>query len=189
MSVLREEEFRGLDRLPPDALYEVIDGEAKEITPMGAVSGFIANEIEVYFRQARRSPKDLFLTEILFALPAPVSRRRRPDMAYVPADRVPLSWPPPRSIDPPAIAAVPAAVVEVISPTDLAAEVEEKRIEYLSVGVQSVLIVYPIARTIHVYDTAGFRVLLEGDTLTGLTALPEVSIPITDLFAPLNSPR
>ena len=33
MSALLEsaEEIRGLDKLPPDALYEVIDGEAKEI--------------------------------------------------------------------------------------------------------------------------------------------------------------
>jgi Uma2 family endonuclease len=186
MSTLLDEEIRGLDRLPPDALYEVIDGEAKEVPPMGAKANVFAGELAFYLRGARRSPRDVIAIETLFVLPTPVSRR--PDVAYLPADRVPPSWPPPLGEDPPAIEAVPAMVVEVVSPTDLAAEVEDKRIEYQSVGVQTVLIVYPTARTIHVHDSAGARVLTQTDALAGLTALPGLSVPIADLFAPFNRP-
>lgn len=188
MSALLADEVRGLDRLPPDALYEVIDGEAKEIPPMGAKANLFAGEMAYYLRGARRSPRDVIATETLFALPAPVSRRRRPDVAYLAAARVPPDWPPPDPEDPPAIAGVPSLTVEVVSPTDYAVEVEQKRLEYLSVGVESVLIVYPTARTIHVHDVAGVRVLTAADTLAGLTALPGLSVPVADLFAPLNRP-
>ena len=187
--MLLEEEIRGLDRIPPDALYEVIDGEAKEIQPMGAKANLFAGELAYYLRGARRSPRDVIATETLFALPAPVGRRRRPDVAYLAAARVPPEWPPPDPVDPPAIEGVPSLTLEVVSPTDLAIEVEQKRLEYLSVGVQSVLIFYPTSRTIHVHETTGIRVLTETDTLKGLTALPELSVSVADLFAPLNSPR
>ena len=116
------------------------------------------------------------------------NRRRRPDVAYLAAARVPPDWLPPDPEDPPAIKAVPSLTVEVVSPTDLAVEVEEKRREYLSVGVETVLIVYPMARTIHVFETAGTRVFTQTDTLTGLTALPALSVPVADLFAPLTRP-
>jgi Uma2 family endonuclease len=187
-ALLEDEEIRGLDRLPPDALYEVIDGEAKEVPPMSADANVFAFEFGFHVRLARQSPRDVVTTETLFALPAPVDRRRRPDLAYLPAARVPPSWPPAPGTSPPAIEAVPALVVEVVSPTDYAAEVEEKRIEYLRVGVQTVLIVYPAVRTMHVHDPAGYRVLTPADTLAGLTALPALSVPVADLFAPLNRP-
>ena len=56
MSALLDEEIRGLDRLPPDALYEVIDGEAKEIPPMGAKANLFASEL-AYLRAARQRPE------------------------------------------------------------------------------------------------------------------------------------
>ena len=89
--MLLEEEIRGLDRIPPDALYEVIDGEAKEIQPLGAKANLFAGELAYYLRGARQSPRDVIATETLFALPAPVGRRRRPDVAYLAAARVPPS--------------------------------------------------------------------------------------------------
>lgn len=189
MAALLDEEIRGLDRLPPDALYEVIDGEAKEIPPMGFASNLIANRLMFALARAIGSPRDLVVHEGLFVLPAPVNRRRRPDVAYVPAARVPASWPPPTSVDPPAMDAVPALTVEVISPTDLIAEVEEKRREYFAVGVTVVLVVFPMFRAIHVYDSASTaRVLTEADTMNLGNVIPGFSLPVADLFAPLNPP-
>ncbi|HEX3150228.1 MAG TPA: Uma2 family endonuclease, partial [Gemmataceae bacterium] len=173
--------------LPPDALYEVIDGEAKEIAPMGAVSTVFASELAIRLVGARRSPRDVIAVETLFALPAPVNRRRRPDLAYLAEDRVPASWPPPLGSDPPFIDAVPSLAVEVVSPTDLAAELEEKLREYLSVGVMTVLIVYPMERTIYVHESKSrVRALTVTDTLDVGNALPGFSVKIAELFAPLT---
>jgi len=190
MSALLEgDEIRGLDQLPPDALYEVIDGEAKEIPPMGFNANLIANRLFMALARALQSPSDLVVVEGLFALPAPVSRRRRPDLAYVPAGRIPPDWPSPSVMDPPAMNTVPAVVVEVVSPTDLMLELEEKRREYFAVGVATVVIIYPTVGTVHVYDSASSaRILTTADTLDVGAALPGFSVRVADLFAPLNPP-
>lgn len=189
MAVLLEDDVRGLDRLPPDALYEVVDGEAKEVSHMGAAANILAVELALLLGRVRTAPRDVIALETLFALPAPVNRRRRPDVAYVPAARVRASWPPPPGEDPPAMDAVPTLVVEVISPTDLMVELEEKRLEYFAAGVTTVVFAFPTFRTIHVHDSAArARVLTEADTLDVGAALPGFAVPIAELFAPLNPP-
>jgi Uma2 family endonuclease len=189
MPLLLDDEIRGLDQLPPDALYEVIDGEAKEIPPMGFNANLIAHRLYAAFARALQSPGDLVMIEGLFSLPAPVDRRRRPDLAYLPVGRIPTDWPSPSVEDPPAMDAVPAVAVEIVSPTDLALELDEKRTEYFAVGVATVVIVYPNVGAVHVYDSAAFsRVLTAADTLILGSILPRFSIPVADLFAPLNPP-
>jgi len=181
------DEVRGLDRLPPDALYEVIAGEAKEIQPMSVAANVVTNELAEHIRRARQSPRDLVVTETLFALPAPVDRRRRPDLAYVPEEKLRGIWPPLDREDVTAIAVVPAIAVETVSPTDLANEIEEKRGEYFAVGVSRVLVVYPKTRTIHVCESISrARILTEVDTLELGDVLPRLSVRVAELFAPLN---
>jgi Uma2 family endonuclease len=189
MSTLLDDEIRGLDALPSDALYEVIDGEAKEIPPMGFNANLIAHRLYAAFARAMRSPSDLVVVEGLFSLPAPVNRRRRPDLAYVPAERIPPDWPSPTVKDPPAMNTVPAIAVEIVSPTDLAMELDEKRREYFAVGVSAVIIAYPTVGTVHVYDSASSaRILTADDTLDVGSAMPGFSYRVADLFAPLNPP-
>lgn len=188
-ALLEDEEVRGLELLPPDALYEVIDGEAKEIAPMGFAANLLAFQLGVAMSRFVQSPRDVLVVEGMFILPAPVNRRRRPDVAYVPASRVPSTWPPPPSSDPPAMAAVPTLVVEVVSPNDLMVELEEKRREYFAVGATTVVFLYPTLRTVHVHDTvSSTRVLTDVDTLDVGAALPGFSLRVADLFAPLNPP-
>jgi Uma2 family endonuclease len=185
----RAEEIRGLDALPPDALYEVIDGEAREIQPMSAAAVIVANELALHLGQARKSKRDLIVTEMLFVFPEPINRRRRPDVAYVPEERTRGVWPPPGNDDSTALAAIPTLAVEVVSPSDFMNEVEEKRIEYFAVGVINVIIVYPKVRTIHLYESAlRARILTEADTLELPDVLPGFSVRVAELFAPLNRP-
>ena len=80
MSALLDEEIRGLDRLPPDALYEVINGEAKELPPLGFAANLLAFRLGLAIGPFLKSPRDVLLTEGLFTLPPPVNRRRRPDL-------------------------------------------------------------------------------------------------------------
>jgi len=185
----RTDEIRGLDRLPPDALYEVIDGEAKEIPHLGFAANQVAVQFVIKLDQAKSNPRDLVTMESLFDLPIAERRRRRPDVAYVPAERVPGSWPPPFGIDPPAIEAVPSITVEVISPTDLANEVEEKRRDYFAAGVELVLLVFPMTQTIHVWRTShDCQILSTGDVLELGNRLPAFSVRVAEFFAPLNRP-
>ena len=191
MSTLLEpaEEIRGLEALPPDALYEVVDGEVKEIPPMGFAANQVAFRLATAIDDAVQNPRDIVAIESLFSLPLLERRRRRPDVAYVSADRVPDNWPPPHDEDPPAMEAAPTVAVEVVSPTDLMMELEEKRREYFASGVKAVLVVYPRFRTVHVYESPlACRILSESDTLRLPEILPGFSVRVADLFAPLNRP-
>jgi Uma2 family endonuclease len=156
---------------------------------MGAAGSVIASRLAMELDRVIRSERDVLAIEGLFALPAPANRCRRPDVAYVPAARVPSSWPPPCDDDPIAFDAVPTLAVEVVSPTDRIVEVETKRREYFAVGVTTVAVVFPTLRIIHVYDSASTaRILTESDILDLNPAVPGFSVPVADLFAPLNPP-
>jgi len=184
------DDIRGLDRLPPDALYEVIDGEAKEIPYMGFAANQVAFRLAMIINEAIKNPRDIVVMESLFELPLPTKRRRRPDVAYVPADRFPSSWPPPAGEDPPAIETAPAIVAEVISPSDLVMELEEKRRDYLSAGVNLVLMVYPRFRMVQVFESiTANRILTEEDALEFGNVLPGVSVRVGELFSTLNRPN
>ena len=78
---------------------------------------------------------------------------------------------------------VPDLVVEVISPNDLADEVNAKRLEWLEAGAQLVWVIHPVQQTIHAYHTDGtithFR---RTDILTAEPVLPEFRVPVADLF-------
>ena len=79
---------------------------------------------------------------------------------------------------------MPDLVVEVLSPSDTPAEVEEKVRIYLAVGVPLVLLVDPRRRTVRVRKPDGTdRLLTEADELTGEEVLPDFRLPVARLFA------
>ncbi len=129
------------------------------------------------------------VSEGLFHLPAPMNRDRRPDVAFVPYER----WPKNRPIPPldNAWDVVPALAVEVVSPTDVAEQLQEKIAEYFQAGVQLVWVVYPQRRQVHVYESlARIRGLSRPDELDGGAVVPGFRLPLTELFveASANGP-
>jgi Uma2 family endonuclease len=78
---------------------------------------------------------------------------------------------------------VPDLVVEVVSPNDLAYEVDEKRLEWLEAGARLVWIIHPVRQNIHAYYAdRTVRLFGKTDLLTAEPVLPEFSIPVADLF-------
>ena len=78
---------------------------------------------------------------------------------------------------------VPDLVVEVISPHDLADEVNHKWLEWRRAGAALVWVVHPLDRTIHAYGSeGGFRLFTEADTLTAEPVLPDFRVPMAELF-------
>jgi Uma2 family endonuclease len=165
-----------------DTLYEVVNGERREIPHMGAWSGTVASMLAFYLN-AFALPRKLGLavTEVLFR-PSEKSSSRRPDVAFVASDR----WQVKAVLtdDPPEWTVAPNLAVEVISPTNTADEVLEKVREYFEVGVQLVWVVYPRQRMIYVYESFPQpRVLKEGDELDGGQVLPEFRLSLAALFS------
>jgi len=78
---------------------------------------------------------------------------------------------------------VPDLVVEVVSPNDLADDVNAKRIEWQEAGVRLVWIIHPLHQTIHAYHADGTVTLFRNaDTLTAEPVLPEFRVPVAELF-------
>ena len=79
---------------------------------------------------------------------------------------------------------VPELVIEVISPNDNAGDVEAKVELYLADGVKIVWVVYPTSKKVHVYThgSSTIQVLTVADTLNGGDVLPELSIPLKQIF-------
>ena len=168
--------------------FETVDGVQVEIPPMSADSQVLA------FRLARRLSnygieQDLgeAFMEVIFRLPLPRERNRRPDVAFVPYSRWAKNKPIPSTN---AWDVLPDLFVEVVSPTDRAEDdVETKVEEYLQSGARLVWVVYPRHGTIYVYDSPQIvRRLGRSDTLDGGPVLPGFQLPLAELFpeAPLS---
>jgi Uma2 family endonuclease len=106
-------------------------------------------------------------------------RVRKPDAAFVSLERMPVEDYVPDGY----CTVVPDLVVEVISPNDLATNLEAKRDEWLNAGVRSVWIVDPDAKTVRIHRADGsVGFLRERDVLSDETVLPGFALPVADLF-------
>lgn len=104
---------------------------------------------------------------------------RRADATFHPLGRLTRA----QVYDPGHCTVVPDLVVEVVSPNDLADEVNEKRIEWLAAGAQLVWLIYPEEQTIHAFLPDGTVTLFRRtDTLTAEPVLPGFRAPVADLF-------
>ena len=104
---------------------------------------------------------------------------REPDIAFFSAAKIPLD------ADIPGYAEVaPDLVVEVVSPSDRLAAVNDKALMWLRYGARLVWVVHPDARAVDVHRE-GHPVAVLGvhDALDGLDALPGFSCPVSEIFA------
>ena|SRR5438477_9485207 len=172
--------------LDEEPLFEIVNGQRVEVPRMGAFATFLANVLARFlndFAVPRRL--GFAVIEVLFRLP-PVGTSRRPDVAFV----GPGDWPDDFGADPAEWEKVPLIAAEIVSPTNTAAELVEKRNDFFAAGVRHVWIVYPRQQEVEVYDSpAGSRVLRGDSVLEADDVLPGFRLRIDDLFAdPYSTP-
>jgi Uma2 family endonuclease len=115
------------------------------------------------------------------APPGEVRRPLVPDVAYVSNERLrPLSD---EEIEIPPIA--PDLAVEILSPDDRRADLDDKIDVYLRAGSSLVIVVDPHRRAAELHDRDG-TVLLEESAAIEHPALPGFSYPLRELFAVLQ---
>ena len=161
--------------------YEIIDGVKVEMPPMSVDSQLLASRLARHLSNFG-VPKDIgeACTEVLFKLPLTKDRNQKPDVAFVPYSRWPKNKPVPTTN---AWEVLPDICVEVVSPNDLADEIETKINEYFEAGVRLVWIVYPRQERFYVYDSpAQLRRLTQNDTLDGGVVLPDFRLHLSELF-------
>ena len=168
-------------RMPDDGKrYELIEGELIEMAPAGPRHGEIAATIVIvlghYVRQ--NDLGTIFAAETGFLLRYDPDTVRAPDAAFIAKDRLPSEGVPIGYFD-----TIPDLVVEVVSPSDRAGQVQEKIEQWIEHGVKLVWVAYPECRSITVYRSLSeVQVLHEGDILTGGPVLPGFSCAVSDIF-------
>jgi Uma2 family endonuclease len=120
----------------------------------------------------------VYSAEAGFVLFADRETVRVPDVAFVRAERMPQGearWHFPRL--------APDLAVEVLSPTDRAADMQAKVAMYQEAGVPLVWVVHPQATSVTVLERGQApRTLTVTDTLTGREVLPGFQIEVAELF-------
>jgi Uma2 family endonuclease len=179
MSTLVERETREPWPINGDVLYEVVNGRPTELPPMSAQEVGLAGLLFSYvslFLGLNRPP--WIVSEMLFHLPDDLPERR-PDLAYVSADRWPHRFIPRTR----AWLVVPDLAVEVVSENNSAEEIQIKLHEYFRAGVRLVWVIYPEPACVYVYEsTKTVKVLDRSDILEGGQVLPGFSLQLEKLF-------
>ena len=167
--------------MPEGDKYELVDGHLVERN-MSRVSSWVGGEasrlIDNFVRE--RKLGWVWMSNMGYVcFPDAPNKVRFPDVSFVRKERLPDAL----TTDEDYVYIPPDLAVEVVSPNDSAYEVEHKVVEYLSVGVPLVWVIFPESRTAYVYrgDGSVFR-LREDDELTGENVLPGFRCRLLDIL-------
>jgi Uma2 family endonuclease len=180
--VITLEEFQ---RMPEEDefLIELVRGRVVREPRPGIQHGRVTAELgsRIY---ACASERGLGITVIGtgFLLSVDPPTVRGPDVAFVAAENLPGG-----SIPQGFLTTAPHLAVEVVSPSNTAAEIQEKVLEYLANGTRLVWVVDPVTRSVAAYRSReDIRLLTEGDVLEGADVLPGFRVTIAELFEPFH---
>ncbi len=110
--------------------------------------------------------------------PGAATRPLVPDIAYLSYDRLPRA-----DVDAAQIPRMaPDVAVEIISPDDRKADVDDKIRVYLASGCNCVLLVDPFAQTLEAYDARSIRRFLSSEIFT-YWSLASFAIKVESIFA------
>jgi Uma2 family endonuclease len=160
--------------------HELVDGVwvEKEMSNWSAVvEGNLASPLKAHIRTHELG--SFFLSDGRYQMFADrPDLIRKPDMSFVRFGRFPGGTIPRQRME-----LAPDLAVEVISPTDLADNVQTKLDEYLRAGVRLSWFVYIPTRTVWAYKPDGTaKVYRATDALPGEDVLPGFTVPVAELF-------
>lgn len=159
--------------------YELTEGRLIEMSPPGSEHGLIVFSISLVIGNYVKQKKlgKVFAAETGFRLSRNPDTVRAPDVAFVSSARLPR--PLPRGY----MDLAPDLVVEVVSPSDDADDMQLKIKEWLDAGAKMVCYVYPSSRQVVIYRSLrDVRVLTDADALLGDDVLPDFSLPVNEIF-------
>jgi len=164
-----------------DAIYEVVNGEVLE-KDVSAYAVWIATRLYDLLKQpVARQQLGLLFLEMGFVLDPARGLRRRPDLAFLSANRWPIDRVPPMEGDWPA---VPDLAVEVISPSNGFEEMVAKADEYLENGVREVWLIAPRTPYIYLHRGPSSVLVLTADERLESPLFPGWSALVSDVIPP-----
>ena len=171
-----------LPYMPDDGFrYELVQGELRKMTPAGNLHGRVA--MSFAWRLAQYAEENhlgtVYAAETGFRLATDPDTVRAPDVAFVSRARVETVgevegfWP-----------GAPDLAVEVISPGDSYADVEEKVFHWLDAGTRMVVVVNPRQHSATVYKSrTDITALTEADIFYGGDVVVGFELAVGEIFA------
>ena len=162
---------------------ELVRGEIRMMTPAGGAQGVIAGVLFVALsRFVDERQIGLCLPDNTgFLLPHLEDTVRSPDVAFIRADRLP-----PAGVGRGWMNVAPDLVVEVLSPDETPAMLEEKLSDYRVAGTRLMWVVDPVRRGVSIRRVGEVdRWVSEHEELRGEDMLDGFSMPVALLFARL----
>ena len=168
--------------MPDDGYrYELVRGELVKMAPAGAQHGKIALSVGTSLRNYVRAngSGEAYAAETGFLIGTDPDHVRAPDAAFVRQERVEAAGEVQGYFP-----GAPDLAVEVISPNDRFADVEEKVADWLAAGSAMVVLVNPRNRTATLRLPGQSQVILtEQDTLDGGEVVPGWQVAVQEIFA------
>ena len=177
------------ENLPPETLtmtleeflesdlegYEYIKGELFPVPPTslehGKISVNLILPLGLYVRENQLG--DVYVPDTGFKVG---ERVLMPDVAFLSNKHLPDDLSKASPIP-------PDLAVEVVSPTDVSRQIEEKAFAYLEAGTQLVWVLKPASKTVTVYRSeTNITLLTRDDTLTGEDIVEGFSCQVAELF-------
>ena len=159
---------------------ELIRGVISETMSAGGEHGEIvvnlATELKIFIKPRRLGR--LAASDAGVLLERSPDTVREPDIAFFSAAKIPPGVRVRGYYEVP-----PDLAVEIASPTDSAAALNDKALMWLRYGARLVWTLHPDARRVDIHTPDGqVRSLTDGDILDGGDVLPGFTCPITDIF-------
>jgi Uma2 family endonuclease len=133
------------------------------------------NLLRLFMQTNSFANNGLLTCEVDMFLPF-ANRTRRPDIAYLSGEQMKASRDGRPTVCP--------FVMEVISQNDQVNEVEDKKKEYFSNGVQVLWIIFPKAQKVEVYHSLkDVKICLAEDVCSAAPVLPDFELTVEALFA------
>ena len=171
--------------LPDDGnRYELVKGELINMGNSGALHGYIAILLSAALFGLVTSRKLGVLLDSSTAFTMKNGNKRSPDIAFFAKERLQGLEELPTGF----LEGGPDLVVEILSPGNTVAEIEDKIVEYFANGTRLLWVISPGQHYVLVYRS-GYepqRLLTSGDFLEGEEVVPGFTFPVADLFHKLS---
>ncbi|MPZ22311.1 MAG: Uma2 family endonuclease [Dehalococcoidia bacterium] len=166
--------------MPDDGTrYELVKGELRKMAPASGEHGYVAGRITQMIAAfvEQNDVGHIYVADTGYRLASNPDTVRAPDFAFVHKGRV-------AGFRGPGFGrGAPDLVVEVLSPSNTAAEMTERVEQYLDAGCKLLWVVDPDSRSVTIWSADRTARLLHGaDDIDGGDVLPGFSCPISRFF-------
>ncbi len=147
MKTLAEKQIFTYDDITrlPEGNYEIIDGERYDMTPTGFEHGEFEWRLAEFLNRHLKDKGYVAVGEIGVLIKRKPFRLRAADVVYISKEKALQK---PKGI----LEIPPDLIIEIISETNTAWEMTDKVKDYLSIGVERIILVDPQTQTVSLYQ-------------------------------------